>query len=169
VTGPQIPVRAAPAAPAAELLGIGRAALAAGAWADARQAFEALLEREPEPEALAGLGDALWWLGETESAIACQERAYAAYRRRPDPLQSGLAAISLFLLYRVSLGNTAAARGCCPAPRESSPRLISRRSPAGSCCCVRMTRATPKRRASGHATRGVRRGASRIATSSCAR
>ncbi len=111
MTGPRTTVPAAPAVRATELLGAGRAALAAGAWDDARQAFEALVEHEPDPEALAGLGDALWWLGETESAIGCQERAYAAYRRRPDPVQSALAAISLYFLYRVSLGNTAAARG----------------------------------------------------------
>ena len=103
---------------APELLGAGRDALAAGAWGDARDAFEALLEREPVPEALAGLGDALWWLGETDAAIACQARAYAAFRRRPDPLQSGLAAISLYFLYRVSLGNRAAAHGwLCRAAR----------------------------------------------------
>ncbi len=103
---------------AGELLGAGRAALAAGAWGDARDAFEALLEREPAPEAFAGLGDALWWLGETEAAIGSQERAYAAFRRRPDPLQSGQAAISLYFLYRVSLGNRAAARGwLCRAAR----------------------------------------------------
>ncbi len=111
MTGPRTTVPAAPAVPAAELLGAGRAALAAGAWDDARQAFEALVEHGPDPEALAGLGDALWWLGETESAIGCQERAYVAYRRLPDPVQSTLAAISLYFLYRVSLGNTAAARG----------------------------------------------------------
>ena len=111
MTGSRTTVPAASAAPAAELLGAGRAALAAGAWDDAREAFEALVEHEPNPEALAGLGDALWWLGETESAIGCQERAYAAYRRRPDPAQSALAAISLYFLHRVSLGNTSASRG----------------------------------------------------------
>lgn len=98
-------------APPTDLLSAGRAALAEGAWADARHAFEVLVKQDPAPEAHAGLGEALSWLGETNAAIRCQERAYAAFRRRPDPLQSGLAAISLYFLYRVSLGNAAAARG----------------------------------------------------------
>jgi hypothetical protein len=40
----------------------GEAALARGAWTEAREAFEAaLLERE-SPHALEGLGNAAWWL-----------------------------------------------------------------------------------------------------------
>ena len=39
-------------------------------WAAARDAFEAVLEREPgDPEALDGLGQSLWWLGERDAGI----------------------------------------------------------------------------------------------------
>ncbi len=62
-------------------------------------------------EAHAGLADVLWWQGETDAAIEHGERAYAAFRRRPDPLLAAQAAIGLYFLYRISLGNTAAARG----------------------------------------------------------
>ncbi len=71
----------------------------------------AALEVRPVAEAHAGLADVLWWQGETAAAIEHGERAYAQFRRRPDPFQAARAAIGLYFLYRISLGNTAAARG----------------------------------------------------------
>ena len=94
-----------------EMARAARTAVASGDWAAARACFETLVEREPTPEALAGLGDTLWWLGRTDDAIRYQEQAYAAFRRYGDAAQSALTAAGLYLLYRVSLGNTAAARG----------------------------------------------------------
>ncbi len=89
-----------------------QAAVAAGEWATARSAFEALTAHQPAPpEALAGLGDVLWWLGETDEAVRYQERAYAAFQHRGDPARGAMVAVGLYLTYRVSLGNTAAARG----------------------------------------------------------
>ncbi len=96
---------------AERLLAAGRDALAAGDWPTARSSFQAVVEQEDVPEALAGLSDALWWLGETDAAVRSGERAYATFRRRPDPMPAALASIGLYFLYRVSLGNTAAARG----------------------------------------------------------
>src|SRR5919106_1953792 len=86
-------------------------ALEAGHWADAKEAFAAALEEGDSPEALFGLGNALWWLGETEASVRRQERAYAAFRRRGDTEQAGLTAIYLCLIYNASFGNRAAARG----------------------------------------------------------
>lgn len=86
-------------------------ALGAGEWSVAREAFEAALEHDESAEALLGLGNALWWLGATGESIRCLERAYAAFRRQPDPAQAVLAAVSLCLTYLASLGNQAAARG----------------------------------------------------------
>jgi DNA-binding NarL/FixJ family response regulator len=91
--------------------GEARAALARGDWAAARAAFEAALAVEETPEALLGLSDALWWLGDTGGAVRCGERAYAAFRRRDDVPSAALAAVTLYFHYRVSLGNSAAARG----------------------------------------------------------
>lgn len=82
-----------------------------GDWLGARRSFEAVLAREEVPEALLGLGDALWWLGETDLAVRLTERAYAAFRRRPDPATAAFAAIGLYFVYRISLGNVAASRG----------------------------------------------------------
>ena len=87
------------------------AALVAGDWLTARRCFEAALDQQESPEGLFGLGTALWWLGETEAAVRAQERAYAGFRARPDPPSAALAALSLVLTYRASLGNYAASRG----------------------------------------------------------
>jgi ATP/maltotriose-dependent transcriptional regulator MalT len=86
-------------------------AIAAGQWSIAKDAFEAVLEPEESGEALFGLGIALWWLGETEASLRQWERAYAVFRRRPDPEQAVLAAFYLCLAYRMSLGNEAASQG----------------------------------------------------------
>jgi ATP/maltotriose-dependent transcriptional regulator MalT len=86
-------------------------ALEAGDWTGARSFFEAVLAREESAEAQFGLGNALWWLGETEASVRRLERAYVGFRRRPDPSQAALAAVYLCLTYRASLGNDAASRG----------------------------------------------------------
>ena len=93
------------------LLGEAQSAVDAGDWRTARARFEAVLEHGEIPEAWFGLGNVLWWLGETEPSVRALEHAYAAFRRRPDPEQAALAAVYLCLLYRASLGNFAASRG----------------------------------------------------------
>jgi len=93
------------------LLGEAQSAIEAGDWRTARARFEAALEHDEIAEALFGLGNVLWWLGETEPSVRLLERAYAGFRQRPDPEQAALAAVYLCLLYRASLGNFAASRG----------------------------------------------------------
>jgi DNA-binding NarL/FixJ family response regulator len=93
------------------LLGEAAAALERGEWSRARASFEASLGESETPEALLGLSDALWGLGDIDGTIACAERAYALFRRRPDVGRAALAAFALYLHYRVNLGNEAAARG----------------------------------------------------------
>jgi tetratricopeptide (TPR) repeat protein len=59
-------------------------------WGPARAAFAAALEEEPgDPEALDGLGQALWWLGERDAAIDRRREAYVAYKRRGDRRRAG--------------------------------------------------------------------------------
>ena len=62
----------------------GRRALEAGAWQDARLAFERLLQVEETPEALEGLGLAAWWLDLADVVFDSRERAFRAYRSRGD-------------------------------------------------------------------------------------
>jgi ATP/maltotriose-dependent transcriptional regulator MalT len=98
-------------AAADSLLADALGALKLGEWLRAKASFEAALKTEESAEALLGLANALWWLGETQASIRHLERAYAAFRRRPDPAQAAVAAINLCLTFVASLGNQAAARG----------------------------------------------------------
>lgn len=93
------------------LIVAGGEAMETGRWGDARESFEAAVALEEVPEALYGLGDALWWLGEIEEAVGCAERAYAGFRKRPDPAQAAMTAIQLCIGHGANLGNLTAARG----------------------------------------------------------
>jgi hypothetical protein len=85
--------------------------MAAGDWIGARDAFSAVLVVAEVPEALFGLANALFWLGDIAGTIANCERAYAASRRRGDLMFAAGAALSLVGYNKGYLGNTAAARG----------------------------------------------------------
>lgn len=89
----------------------GHEALEAGQWAEARAAFEEALVGTGSAEALAGLGDALFFLGEIGESVRCRERAYAASRRTGNVSEAIDSAVWLCLVYGMSLGNEAAARG----------------------------------------------------------
>ena len=59
-------------------------------WCFARDAFEEALAAEPgDPEALDGLGQALWWMGDRSAGIECRREAYAAYQERGDRRHAG--------------------------------------------------------------------------------
>ena len=80
-------------------------------WEAARDAFAAALEAEPgDPEALDGLGQSLWWLGDRDSAIDRRRQAYAEYQRRGDTVRAGGLATYLAGEHRID-GRTAAAAG----------------------------------------------------------
>jgi DNA-binding CsgD family transcriptional regulator len=97
----------------------GQAALEAGRWADARAAFESTLAAlppspaggHPRAVALAGLGEASWWLGDLRRSITCREQAYAEFRRTSDQVGAATVAMGLSITYRSDVGNPAAARG----------------------------------------------------------
>jgi len=73
----------------------GRAALARGAWAEARASFEAELHTEATAEALEGLSWALWWLDDVDACFAAREAAYRRYRADGD--LRGAARLALWL------------------------------------------------------------------------
>jgi hypothetical protein len=63
----------------------GWAALRDADWTAAHDAFAVRLEAEPEdPEALDGLGRALWWIGDPREGMERRREAYVLYRRRGD-------------------------------------------------------------------------------------
>ena len=86
-------------------------AMATGDWRGARDAFSAVLAVAEVPEALFGLANALFWLGDLAGTIANCEKAYAGFRRRGDPMFAAGAALALVGYNKGYLGNTAAARG----------------------------------------------------------
>jgi tetratricopeptide (TPR) repeat protein len=84
---------------------------AAADWKGARDAFAAALERDPEdPEALDGLGQSLWWLGDRQGGIDSRRQAYATYQRRGNPRAAGGIAAYLAAEHRID-GQTAEAAG----------------------------------------------------------
>ena len=90
----------------------GHHALAIGDWDGARAAFSIALESSgDDPEALDGLGRALWWLRDAEGAVASRERAYSAFRREGDIARAARLALWLSREYATVWGNDAAARG----------------------------------------------------------
>lgn len=87
------------------------AALGRAEWAPARDAFAAQLEHQPEdPEALDGLGRALWWLGKYQEGVGRRREAYALYRQRGETLAAANLAAYLAAEHRIA-GEAAAANG----------------------------------------------------------
>jgi DNA-binding NarL/FixJ family response regulator len=89
----------------------GYEALAAGDWAGARAAFEMALGVAEPPEALDGLGRALWWLRDSEQAVVYRERAYSGFRRDGELARAARIALWLAREYALVWGNEAAANG----------------------------------------------------------
>jgi len=89
----------------------GDEALKAGDWEAARAAFEPALAAGETPEALDGLGQALWWLGDVDGAIASRERAYAAFRRSGDRRRAARIALWVSREYLAVRANLPASNG----------------------------------------------------------
>ena len=70
----------------------GRAALAAGEWEAARDAFHASIDDAPSAAGFEGLGVASRWLGEQETAMRALQRAYRLHRRAGDARSSSASA-----------------------------------------------------------------------------
>jgi LuxR family maltose regulon positive regulatory protein len=86
-------------------------ALARGAWAEAREAFEEALGVREFPEALEGLGNAAWWLDLAELVFNARERAYRLYLSRGDRADAGRVAVWLAWDYWAFRGESAVANG----------------------------------------------------------
>ena len=96
---------------AEEALARGHEALASGNWDDARGAFQEALDLTDSPEALDGLGRALWWLREERAAVVHRERAYAGFRRDGELARAARVALWLSREYGLAFDNDAASRG----------------------------------------------------------
>jgi DNA-binding CsgD family transcriptional regulator len=98
-------------ASADEGLSRGYEALASGDWDGAREAFTCALAAVESPEALDGLGRALWWLREEREAVVHRERAYAGFRRDGELARAARIALWLSREYALAFGNDSAAGG----------------------------------------------------------
>ncbi len=79
-------------------------------WAAARDAFQAELAEGETPEALDGVGLALFFLGDVEAGIAARERAFEAYVEADRCDESGRVGVWVSHQYLLS-GRASAARG----------------------------------------------------------
>ena len=88
-----------------------RAAFARADWQAAKDLYERVLAHDPEdPDALDGLGQSSWWLGDKQAGVELRAKAFAAYQRRGDRARAGFIAAYLAGEYRIA-GNTSLAQG----------------------------------------------------------
>ena len=80
-------------------------------WQGARDAFQAALDAAPgDPDALDGLGQASWWMGERDAGIEYRREAFAGYRRAGSSRDAARLAVYLAGEHRID-GQAAAANG----------------------------------------------------------
>lgn len=96
---------------AAEHVSAGWAALANGAWEEARSAFASALRQEETAEALEGLGWTAWWLNDVSVTFDARERAYRLYRELSNNQAAGRMALSLGADHFLRRGEHAVANG----------------------------------------------------------
>jgi ATP/maltotriose-dependent transcriptional regulator MalT len=89
----------------------GEAALAAGDWTAAKDAFTAALRKDESPEALDGLGRSLWWLKRVSEGLDARTRAYTAFRRAGRFEEAARVAVWLAREHRSLFANEVAADG----------------------------------------------------------
>jgi DNA-binding CsgD family transcriptional regulator len=94
-----------------EEIGRADAALAAGRWAEAKQALTTALQREDRADARFGLAVACWWLGDNRDSVTHATRAYALLRRAGDREAAVRCAIWLAITYKANFDNPVAANG----------------------------------------------------------
>ena len=85
--------------------------LAAGAWADARRAFESALAEGESAETLEGLGLCAWWLDDGEAVFESRERAYKLYLDGDDKRAAARVAVWLAWDCWAFRGESAVANG----------------------------------------------------------
>jgi len=89
----------------------GDAALARGAWTEARDAFAAALQVRETGDALEGLGLAAWWLDLADVVFDSRERAYRLYLDADRRRDAARIAVWLAWDYRAFHGEGAIANG----------------------------------------------------------
>jgi DNA-binding NarL/FixJ family response regulator len=93
------------------LLAVADSAVSAGRWAEARTAFEQVIEGGGSAEAYFGLAVTLWWQGEDHASLVSCRRAYALFRRSGQWEQAVRCAVWLAITYKANFANLPAANG----------------------------------------------------------
>jgi LuxR family transcriptional regulator, maltose regulon positive regulatory protein len=94
-----------------ERLREGNAALARGAWAEARAIFEQELESRESVDALEGLSWAAWWVEDVATCLEARERAYRVSRRDGEMRRAAMLALWVADDYLILRGQRAIANG----------------------------------------------------------
>jgi LuxR family maltose regulon positive regulatory protein len=89
----------------------GNAALARGAWAEARAIFEQELEAHETVDALEGLSWAAWWVEDVATCLEARERAYRLSRREGEMRRAAMLALWVADDYLILRGERAIANG----------------------------------------------------------
>jgi DNA-binding CsgD family transcriptional regulator len=94
-----------------ELLLEARTAFARADWQAAKELYEQVLAADPDdPDALDGLGQSSWWLGDKQTGMELRARAFVGHQRRGDRERAGFIAAYLAAEYRIA-GNASLAQG----------------------------------------------------------
>ena len=150
-----------------EQLLAGTRAMERADWTAARAAFETVLETEDSPEALDGLGQALWFLGLVAEGIAAREQAFEGYVRARDC--DGAARMAVWVSHQhLIAGRGSAARSVVPSERWRTPAR-GVRAVGGSRWSVRDTPRAPRTRSRTRAVRCRSPGSAARAISRCSR
>jgi DNA-binding CsgD family transcriptional regulator len=96
--------------------------LASGRWEQARQQLTAILAQHDFPQALEGMGTALWWLGEIRESLDYRKRAYAGYRAEQRNAEAAIVALDIAVCYLSNLDNPAVAQGWIARGRSAAAR-----------------------------------------------
>lgn len=94
--------------------------LTLGRWEQARQQLTAILAEQESPEALEGLGTALWWLGEIRESLGYRMRAYAGYRAMQHNAEATIVGLDIAVCYLSNLDDPAVAQGWISRARSAA-------------------------------------------------
>ena len=146
----------------------GQRALDAARWDAAREAFEAVLGDEETPEALDGLGLALWFLGDVPDGIAARERAVEGYARDRALRRRSPNAVWVSHQHLIA-GRASAARGWLARAERAVEGTGTCAGQAGSRSSGHDTPRASRSASSTRAARWRSRGRPKPATSRCSR
>ena len=113
----------------------GNAALARGAWAEARAIFERELEARESVDALEGLSWAAWWVEDVPTCIDARERAFRLSHLEGDMRRAAMLALWVGDDYLILRGERAIANGWFRRAVASSKDSTIAPSMAGSMRC----------------------------------